>query len=389
MTKKGKLTKLVGKNKIEVFDQDLPEVKGDGMLIEIGLAGICGTDIHIIENADGPDFKNGLPFTLGHEVTGRICKMGSKANESMFCDEVLKEGDKIVLYVFLPCGNCWWERRFGTCHNLVCNQPRNGYFGNPHKWPFFESGWGEYLYIQPGSWLWKVPEDMPFEMSVLTEPFSMGIRAVQKAIALPAWKNLETLSFGGTVVVLGSGAIGVLTAIASKIAGAGKVILIGGPERTLNIAKKIGAADIFIDIDKVKPAERIKKVKEMTEKGYGADVVFEAAGVPQAFIEGLEMTRKLGTFVELGCLIDDGKTVPLNIAKHIVAKDITLYGVTNQPPQDFTKALKMMEVMKDRFDFSKIVTEIFDFDEMEKAISLVKDPVRKGIKSAFKGKAYK
>ncbi len=388
MAETGKVTRLLGKGRVELFEEALPKVGHDGLLIGVGLAGICGTDIHIIENADREPFKSMVPLTLGHEVTGRIRKMGKRANDRMFCDEKLKEGDKIVLYVFLPCGRCWWERKFGTSHNLICDHPRDGYCTGADKPPYFVGGWAEYMYIQPGSYLWKVPESMPYEVSVLTEPVSMGIRAVQKVLCLPAWKNLQTMSFGGMVVVLGSGAVGIGTAIAAKIAGAGRVLLIGGPKKTLEIAQRIGAADETLDIADYSPEERIDKIRSMSEHRQGDDVVFEAAGVPGAFVEGLEMTRKEGSFVELGCLIDDGKTVQLNVANHIVAKDITLYGVTNQPPQDFTKAMKVFEYFSDRFDFKAMVTDIFDLDNVDMALERAQDPVNKGIKVALKGKGY-
>jgi len=389
LSEKGKLTRLIGKNKVEVFEEELPEVKDDGILMEVGLGGICGTDIHIMEIADREGFKDRLPMTLGHEVTGIISKIGKRANASMMCDVPLKEGDRVVIYVFLSCNNCWWDRKFGGDHTLICENPPPGYFSHSEKWPYFVAGWGEYMYIQPGTWIWKIPEDVPFEVAVLTEPFSMGIRAVEKALSLPAWKNLQTMSFGGVAVVLGSGAMGIFTAIAAKIAGAGKVILSGGPKRTLQIAQEVGATDEVIDIFETTPEERIEKVKKISQGGYGADVVFEAAGVPNAFLEGLEMTRKLGTFVELGCLIDDGRTVPLNIAKQIVRKDITLYGVVSQSPQHFTKSLKAIQAFGDRFDFARIVTAKFPIEKIKDALSLARDPHNKGIKIALMGKAYK
>ncbi len=389
MLQKGMITKLTAKNTIEICSENVPVLRDDGILIETGLAGICGTDIHIIENADRVPFKNVLPITLGHEITGRVCKIGKNANGAMYCDDQLAEGDKVVLYAFLPCGNCWWERNLGTSHNLICDHPREGYFTNPDKSPYFVAGWSDYMYIQPGSHLWKVPDDMPFELSVLTEPFSMGIRAVNKALSLPGWKNLQTTGFGGMAVVLGAGAIGISTAIAAKIAGCGKVVLIGGPKKNLDIAVKSGAADEIIDIMEISSEERIEKIRQMSDYRVGADVVFEAAGVPQAFLEALEMTRKEGTCVELGCLIDDGSAATVNVATHIVAKDITLYGVTNQPPQDFTKALKCFESFGDRFDFEAMLTHTFGLDEFQQAIDLVKDPVNKPIKAAFKGKGYK
>ena len=389
MSQKGKLVRLIGKDQVKVFEEELPEVKDDGILMEVGLGGICGTDIHIIQNADRKEFKDRLPMTLGHEVTGIISKIGKKANESTMCDVPLKKGDKIVIYVFLPCNNCWWDRKFGVDHTLICENPRPGYISHSEKWPYFVGGWGEYMYVQPGTWIWKIPEDVPFEVAVLTEPFSMGIRAVEKALSLPAWKNMQTMSFGGVTVVLGSGAIGILTAIAAKIAGVGKVVLSGGPKKTLQIAQDIGAADEVIDIFETTPEERIEKVKKISQGGYGADVVFEAAGVPNAFLEGLEMTRRLGTFVELGCLIDDGRTVPLNVAKHIVRKDIALYGVASQPPHHFAKSLRSMEAFGGRFDFGRIATSKFPIEKIQDAISLARDPHNKGIKIALAGKAYK
>jgi len=387
MSEKGKLIQVVGKNQLEVFEQELPEVKDDGILMEVGLGGICGTDIHIMANADSEPWKSGLPLNLGHEVVGRIVKMGKKAQESMVCDDHLQEGDRVVICVFVPCGNCWWDRKFGADHTLICENPKLRYNTLADQWPYFVGGWGEYMYIQPGTWIWKIPDSMPFEIAVLTEPFSMGIRAVEKALSLPAWKNMQTLSFGGVAVVLGSGAMGILTALAAKIAGAGKVILSGGPEKSLRIAREIGAADEIIDIFHTTGAERLKKVRELSEGGYGADVVFGAAGTPEAFLEGLEMMRKLGTFVELGCLIDDGRTAAINVAKHIVQKDITLYGVVSQPPQHFTKSLRTMDRYRDRFDFSRIVTDIFPIDKVQEAIDIAKDQHHKGIKIALFGKA--
>ena len=133
MPEKDKVSRLVGKNRIEVFEEKLPEVKDDGILMAVGLARICGTDIHIMENAEREEFKNELPMTLGHEVTGRIVKIGKKANEAMICDVSLEEGDKIVIYVFLSCNNCWWDRKFGVNHTLICENPRPGYFSHSEK----------------------------------------------------------------------------------------------------------------------------------------------------------------------------------------------------------------------------------------------------------------
>jgi len=177
VVQKGKLLRLTGKNRVELCEEEIPDVKKDGMLVEVGLSGICGTEIHIIENADRQEFKNALPMVMGHEVVGRITQIGRDAQRSMYCDTLLAEGDRVTIYVFLPCGRCWWERKFGTDHTLICDSPPPGYFLNSDKWPYFVAGWAEYMYIQPGTWLWKVPDSMPDDIAVLTEPFSMVMTA--------------------------------------------------------------------------------------------------------------------------------------------------------------------------------------------------------------------
>jgi threonine dehydrogenase-like Zn-dependent dehydrogenase len=244
----------------------------------------------------------------------------------MKVDEPLREGDRVAVYAQRQCGRCYWCRHFGF--TARCEGPRPpgyGYHYGRVEPPYFTGGFGDYLVIGPGTWLWRVPEHVPWEAAVLVEPFSIGIRAVEKALSLPSWKNEQTLGFGGTVAVVGAGAIGVLTAAAARVAGAGRIILLGTPAGALEIARRIGVADVVIDIAEVSPADRIEQVRALTPGGRGADVVFEAAGVPAAFVEGLEMLRPLGTFVEYGCAIDNGRTVPLNIAHHLTEKELALY----------------------------------------------------------------
>jgi len=387
MAKTALVSMLVAGGEVETVERPLPDIADNGMLIETALAGICGTDLHIVRNADRPMYRSSLPFTLGHEVTGRICAMGRNAVRSMRCDDTLSEGDRIALYVFLPCGNCWWCRKFGSNHTVVCTKPKEGYFGNPMKWPYFTAGWGEYIYVQPGSWVWKLPEAMTYETAVLTEPLSMALRAVQKATAVPGLKNLQTLTFDGTAAVLGSGAIGLLTAISLKIAGAGRVVLVGGPVESLRLAEELGAADLTLDIDATTREERIAGVRHASDGGWGADVVFETAGVPDAFMESLEMTRRLGTCVELGCLIDDGNDAAVNVSRLITSKDITVCGVSNQPPQDMDKALKVLRIHGERYEFHRLVTHIFALQDVREAIRLARNPRKKAVKLAFRGAA--
>lgn len=389
MAQHGQVAALAARRSISIHEFPVPDVDDESILIGIGLTGVCGSDLHRFQDV-GATLDLALPVVMGHEITGRIVKLGRRANDVMKTDQPLREGDRVVVYAQRPCGQCYWCREFGHTARCVGARPAGyGYrYGSVDAPPYFTGGFGDYLLLGPGTWLWKVPDEVPWEAAVLAEPFSMGIRAVERALSLPSWKNEQTLTFGGTVVVLGAGAIGVLTATAARIAGAGKIVVLGAPPGALEVAKRIGVADVTIDIDTVGPAERIEHVRALTTGGYGADVVFEAAGVPAAFLEGLEMLRPLGTYVELGCMVDNGKTVPLNVAHHLTQKDLILYTVAAQPPQTIGKAVRTLAATHARIDYSAVVGRTLPIAGTGRAFELMEDPVEKPVKVAVRGAGY-
>lgn len=389
MAQSGRVAALVGQRSIAIQEFPVPEIDDESILLGIGLTGVCGSDLHRYQDV-GETLPLPLPVVMGHEISGRILKLGRRANEVMKADQPLEEGDRVVVYAQRPCGQCYWCREFGFTARCVGPRPVGyGYrYGNVDAPPYFTGGFGDYLVLGPGTWLWKIPEGVPWEAAVLAEPFSMGIRAVERALSLPSWKNEQTLTFGGTVVVLGAGAIGALTATAARLAGAGRIILLGAPRGALEVARQIGVADVTIDIEEVGPAERIERVKALTAGGHGADVVFEAAGVPAAFLEGLEMLRPLGTYVELGCMIDTGKTVPLNVAHHLTQKDLVLYTVAAQPPQTIGKAVRTLAATHRRIDYPKLVGRTLPIAETGQAFRLLEDSVEKPVKVVVRGAGY-
>ncbi|MDE3075152.1 MAG: alcohol dehydrogenase catalytic domain-containing protein [Chloroflexota bacterium] len=383
----GKLVALVGEGSIEVRECPVPTVAEDAILLATGLTGICGTDVHMIYHRKlSPERTSRLPIVPGHEISGRIVRMGPRAQQSVISDQPLKEGDRVVGLPVVPCGKCWWCRNFGIVQGIYCEgvQPP----GRASEPPYFMGGWGDYIYVGPGNYLWKVPDDMPYEVAVLTEPFSIAIRGAERALSLPAWKNEQTLPFGGTAVVLGAGAIGLLAAAAARIAGAGSIILVGAPQDALHIAQQAGVADHAIDVLETSPEERIARVRSLTAGGYGADVVFEAAGVGAAFVEGLEMVRRLGTFVELGNFIDTGETVPVNVPRLITSKDLTIYASYSQPPHYHGKAISVLARHWRQIPFQTFVTGKFRIDQAEEAMRVVRSPSEKGIKACFTGADY-
>ncbi len=389
MSLTGRVAALTGQRQIEIREFAVPEVDEDCILLGIGLTGVCGSDLHRYQDV-GHGLDLPLPVVMGHEVSGRVLKLGKHANAAMRADQQLREGDRVVLYSQRQCGQCYWCREHG--HTSRCDGPKPpgyGYrFGIVDEAPWFTGGFGDYLVLGPGTWLWRVPDDVSWEAASLVEPFSMGIRAVERALSLPAWKNEQALAFGGTVVVLGAGSIGVLTALAARLAGATRIVLIGAPASALETARQVGAADVTIDIADVSPADRIAQVRALTPHGYGADVVFEAAGAPMAFLEGLEMLRPLGTYVELGCMADKGETVPLNVPRHLTQKDIVLYTVAAQPAQALGKSLNTIAATHRRIDYGALVGRQFPVADTAKAFEIMEHPTDKPIKAAIRGAGY-
>jgi threonine dehydrogenase-like Zn-dependent dehydrogenase len=193
--------------------------------------------------------------------------------------------------------------------------------------------------------------NMPPEVAVITEPFTIGVHGVMRS----------GLKFGDTVVVQGSGAIGLLTLVAAKISGAGRLIIVGGPKGRLELAKRLGA-DVTIDIvDIPDPEERTKIVLENTPRGEGADVVFECAGFLPAIPEGVTFIRKSGTYVAMGHFVDVG-SFDCNPNQMFMRRNMRLEAVWASQPEHFVRALPILE--KNEFPFADLVSHIIPLDRV-------------------------
>jgi threonine dehydrogenase-like Zn-dependent dehydrogenase len=155
------------------------------------------------------------------------------------------------------------------------------------------------------------------------------------------------------------------TLIKSKLLGAGTIIAIDRSDFRLKMALEFGATRT-LNVNNTSEDQRIKYVQEMTE-GRGANVVVECAGVPSAFLEGIEMLRPGGTFVEVGHFVDVG-TVQLNPHRHICAKNIRLIGQTNLAFTGMIPSVKLLMANREKYDFTKIVTHRYDFRKAEEAL---------------------
>jgi threonine dehydrogenase-like Zn-dependent dehydrogenase len=332
-----------------------PRVPPRGALIRIAACGVCGTDLHILRGHWPKPLP--WPFTLGHELAGVVVEKGPELRED-FMGLPLEVGSKVMLPPLMPCGRCHYCVHYPETANKCLDPVYYGrYLGfdrPPHLW----GGWAEMVYVDlgelPGTKVYRVPDDMPLWLATLAEPLTSCIRAFARAQRIGGFRA------GDTVVVQGSGPIGVLAVAAALEMGAGRVIAVGAPEEPrLALCRAFGAeATVSLD-DHPAPGDRVRAVRELVG-GFGADVVIDCSGHPSAGPEGLEMLRDGGTYVEMGQFTDAG---PIETNWHrICTKDVTVLGSWAFTANDIPLGIAMLDRARDRFPWADMQTR-FPFTE--------------------------
>lgn len=188
--------------------------------------------------------------------------------------------------------------------------------GKPSEFPYFRGAYADYFYVTPFMALYKVPDR-------LTDTVVSGVNCALAQVIM----GLERvqMGMGDRVVIQGAGGLGVYATGVARDRGAETVIVIDGIGDRLELARRMGA-DHTIDIREVSTAdERVAAVKELTG-GWGADVVCELVGRPDAIGEGLRMVGIGGRYLEIGTFypgtsleLDPGLLVIANVRIEAVA----------------------------------------------------------------------
>jgi len=358
VARKSRVARVVAPGKLDLVEVDVPAVQPPDMLVKVEIAGVCGTDVHLLHSPRPfPWSEPSYPMPLGHESVGKIVEMGSEFPRLDAQGKTIKVGDRVV-YSWKSCGSCY------ACTILM--QPMYC-LGNPpsRTVPHIGGAFADYIYIGEGTPVFRIPDDMPNEVAVLSEPFSGSLRSFQKAAAPGCSDRYQGFGLGMNVVIQGSGTIGALHAIAARLSGAHKVVVVGAPPHRLEVCKLLGADEVinFMDTTEEQRAERIKA---MTPWGMGPDLVVEAAGAPAAFKEALDLVRRGGIILEFGHFTDRGP-VPINPLL-MVYKDITIYGSNGYGPNGYAAAIKVLESYWKQVPFTKLVTHRFSLGQVDQAM---------------------
>jgi threonine dehydrogenase-like Zn-dependent dehydrogenase len=206
----------------------------------------------------------------------------------------------------------------------------------------------------PATKIYRIPDDLPLKVASLAEPLTCTIRALNRAVSVSGF------CVGDTVLIQGSGPIGALAIVAAKQMGAGRVVMIGAPEKPrLALCRELGADDTVCIEEHRSPQARIDAVRDIVG-GFGVDVVMECSGHPSSGPEGIEMLRDGGTYVEMGQFTDAG-SIETNWHR-ICAKDINVLGSWAFTPNDIPLGIQMLHRVRNQYPWHLLQTE-FPFSE--------------------------
>jgi threonine dehydrogenase-like Zn-dependent dehydrogenase len=235
--------------------EELPDPRpGPGeVLVDIGAAGICGSDLHPYRgrNPWGAAAGATVGRTAGHELAGLVAALGEGVTGLRVGQRVGVEPMHLV-----GCGTCRQCQR-GDYHICPTRGQRNG---QRHG----SAGFSE-LDLAVADNVFPLPENVSLEAASMLDVYACGVHAINR-IPVKAYDH---------VCVLGTGPIGMTMGQVARAAGVRKVIMVGRRDELLNVAKEVGAADEVINNTKVDQLE--EAIKEMTD-GQGCDAVFESVG---------------------------------------------------------------------------------------------------------------
>jgi threonine dehydrogenase-like Zn-dependent dehydrogenase len=271
---------------IELRDVPEPELDLNSALLRVELSEVCGTDVYLQQGR-----LEGVPYPLipGHVSVGRLEKIHGElldVNGNRF-----SEGDRITfLDVHRTCNACWYCLVAKATTRCPQRKVYGITYGLDHG---LCGGWASHIYIKPGT------RCIPINAS--PETFMAGGCALPTSIHAV---ERSALSIGDTVLVLGSGPVGLNTVIISLMSGALQVLCIGAPEARLEAAKTAGASAVLNFETNDEPARR-QWLMDLTN-GRGADVTIEATGAPEAVAQAMRFTRDAGRVVIVGQYTDHG-----------------------------------------------------------------------------------
>ena len=338
---------MYGPFDLRIEEVELPDLKPDQILIQIGACGICGSDVECFEGKSAEGRYDLAPYTPGHEWAGKAVAVGSKVTS-------VKVGDKVVGDCVLPCNNCA-NCKDGKMPSACLNWREVGFHPNS------PGGMGEYLILEE-AYTHVLPNDWTYELGAWVETFNVGYWGV--------WGNHCDPDASDVVAIIGGGPIGLCAAMVCAESGATVVVIDPIASRREN-ALQYGA-NIVLDPTESPIEEQILALTN----GRGADVVIECSGNDTGIASVFDIAGHSARIGMVGHSI--GRKVPVEIGK-IQWKTLRLAG-SGGIYHWFPRTIRFMSKIKVKYDFAALNTHHFPFERLEEAMDMAanhKDVARK------------
>ncbi len=328
-----------GPGNIGVIDMEDPPLKEGEILIQIVAAGVCHTDLLMINW--GPtiekEYRPALPLVMGHEFSGRVLKLGTRVSG-------FELGDPVVVNPILTCGRCPYclEGRQQVCSQRTLL----GFQG--------DGGFAERVSVRAEN-VYKLSPAVDLETAALCEPFNTIIRAFEKA----------SPGYGETILVSGPGPMGILALLMGRYCGCGSIIITGleADRERLQMAERLGAIPVNVERENVK-----ERVKEITH-GLGVPVAIDTSGSSRALIQDLDLLKRCGKLILVGLSENPAPILPIAFALN----ETEMFGIRAYNPKTWQTCLKIMASGK--IDFRPVLTHRLTLDQAEKGFELLKQKI--------------
>lgn len=325
-------------------DAPMPQAGPGELLVKVGTALTCGTDLKTYRRGHPNIFKT-LPSPFGHEFAGTIVALGTGV-------ERFQVGQRVVAVNSAPCGYCYYCRmhRESMCEHLE----------------FLNGAYAEYIVVPERIVrrnTYVLPDHLSFAEAALLEPLACVVHGIDE---IP-------IKLGDTIVVNGAGPIGLMFVNLATLRGA-RVISCDRSELRLNAARHFGAVET---INPSKVADQVEAVRALTEEGRGTDIAVEAVGLPEVWEKTVQMTRKGGHILLFGGA-KSGTSISIDtVLLHY--SELTIKGIFHHTPKHVKTAFDLISSgtvrARDYITANKALSETID------ALELIGQ--QKGIKYAI------
>lgn len=334
---------------VELREVPEPDLENNSALLEVELSEVCGTDVHLQRGR-----LAGVPYPLipGHVSVGRLQKIRGELLDVE--GKPFREGDRITfLDVHRTCNACW----YCLVAKAATRCPQRKVYGITYGLDDgLCGGWATHIYLKPGTRCIRLDAD--------SETFMSGGCALPTSLHAVERGDIK---IGDSVLVLGSGPVGVNAVLLAQLRGALRVLCIGAPQARLDAAQRIGAATLNIETHD--EAKRLNWVLEQTG-GRGADVTIEATGAPPAVVQAMRFTRDAGTVVIVGQYTDHGEA-SFNPHLDLNKKHLDVRGCWGSDFSHFYRSARLAAAKPEMWSGMKL--DSYDLENANEALNDVAD----------------